>query len=298
MATDLHHLMYKLSLIVLSVFILLIGCADKRMRIISDDIPLNMYDLEEIRSGVDQSKKFKKDVVFIEDEVITEYINKVGKSIAEVSERPNLPWQFVVVDEPRVEAFAFPGGYIYISTGLFSFIDSEAELAAVLAHEVGHTAALRYQPGKKPKKFQISKVAQMGLGAAGGYIGPAAGAASSALSGLEVSSSYVKQRFSKSAEVEADGRAMEYLLKLGYPAEAVIKYNEKLATIPIDDLPKFIHFFNAHPPSEYRVHEAKENLNRFKEMPAAMRWGTEYHRVRVAYLYYEVQGHEGETKAG
>ncbi len=286
--------MPKLLIFILSIFILLVGCADKRMRIISDNIPLNIYDLEEIRSGVDQSKKFKEDVTFIEDEIINDYVTKVGTDIAKISERPNIPWQFFVIEEPRVEAFAFPGGYIYISTGLFSFIDSEAELAAVLAHEVGHTTALRYQSGKKSKKFKINKIAKIGLGAAGGFMGSAAGVASSALSGIEVSSPYLKQKFSKSAEIEADGRAMTYLSKLGYPAEAVIKYNEKLATIPINDLPNFIHFFNAHPPSEYRVSEAKDNLNRFTEMPTTVRWGKEYHRVRVAYLYYEVQGHEGE----
>lgn len=285
-------------LLILSTFIVLIGCTDKRMRIISDDIPLNIYDLEEIRSGVDQSKQFEKDASFIEDEIINDYITKVGKSVANISERPNLPWQFFIIEEPRVEAFAFPGGYIYISTGLFSFIDSEAELAAVLAHEIGHTTALRYQVGKKSKKFKINKIARLGLTATGGYLGSAAGAASNMLSGLEVSSPYVKQRFSKSAEVEADGRAMSYLSKLGYPSEAVVKYNEKLATIPINNLPKFIHFFNAHPPSEYRIHEAKKNLNCFIKRSESVQWGQEYHRVRVDYLYYEVQGHEGETKAG
>ncbi|TDI97010.1 MAG: hypothetical protein E2O29_01885 [Deltaproteobacteria bacterium] len=286
--------MRMLLLVMLIVSFLLLGCTDKRMRIISDDIPLNMYDLEEIRSGVDQSKQFKKDVVFIEDEIINDYVTKVGKDIARISERPHLPWQFFVIKEPRVEAFAFPGGYIYISTGLFSFIDSKAELAAVLAHEIGHTTALRYQSGKKGKKFKINKIAKIGLSATGGYLGSAAGAASGMLSGFEVSSPYIKQQFSKSAEVEADGRAMNYLSKLGYPAEAVIKYNEKLATIPIDKLPDFIHFFSAHPPSQFRVYEAKENFNRFMEVSESNKWGKEYHRVRVDYLYYEVQGHGGE----
>ena len=238
------------------------GCADKKDRILSSAIPLNTYDLEEIRSGADSHKELAKTQKFIENEKINGYINNIGRRLASVSERPHLPWQFFLMDnDEQCEAYALPGGYIYLSSGLFRFIESEAELAAVLAHEVGHTSAYRYQKREKSKKVKFGRLAMLGAGAAGGAIGgPAGSAAGSLLSGIEMSSPYIKQQFSKDAEAEADGRAMNYLRRLGYPPEAVVSYNKRLASTPIDSLPIFIHFFNAHPPSDFRVHKAIENL--------------------------------------
>ncbi|MBI4430377.1 MAG: M48 family metalloprotease [Candidatus Omnitrophica bacterium] len=238
------------------------GCADKKSRLLSTNIPLNMYDLEEIRSGADSHKELIKTQKLIDHAEINAYISDVGRKLASVSERPHMPWQFFLIDnDSTCEAYALPGGYIYLSSGLFRFIQSEAELAAVLAHEVGHTSAYRYQKREESKKVRFGRLAKMGAGAAGGAIGgPAGGAASSILSGIEMSSPYIKQQFSKNAEAEADGRAMQYLQHLGYPSGAVVSYNKRLASIPIDSLPVFIHFFNAHPPSDYRVQKAVENL--------------------------------------
>lgn len=287
----------RVFIILCATLLAVSGCADKKMRVISSDIPLNIYDLEEIRSGVDAHKKYMEQVKFIQDETVNAYIRDIGRKLAKVCERPFLPWRvFVIDDKDEYDAFAHPGGHIYITSGLFSFVESEAELAAVIAHEVGHTSAYRYHNKETSKKIQFAKAIRMGAGAAGGFAGPAGDAVSSVLSGIEVSSPYLRQQFSKNAEAEADGRAMNYLTKLGYPPEAVVNYNRRLASTPIDTIPKFVHFFNAHPPSEFRVNKAAENLKGFSSKAqdgSEYYWGAEQHREMTLRLFPEK---DSETK--
>src|SRR4030095_6642550 len=75
------------------------------------------------------------------DAALQEYVTGIGMKMAKISERPNLPWRFNVVDVPAVNAFAIPGGSIYITRGIMPFLDTEAELAGVLGHEIGHVTA-------------------------------------------------------------------------------------------------------------------------------------------------------------
>jgi len=266
------------------ILLIFSGCADKKSRLLSEKIPLNVYDLEEIRAGVDAHKDFLKTYKLIENEKISAYMNDIGQRLASVSERPYLPWRFYLVDnDSSCDAFALPGGNIYISSGLFRFIESEAELAAVIAHEVGHTSAYRYHNRGDSKGMRFGKLAKIGAGAAGGLIGgPAGGAAGSILSGIDMGSPYLKQQFSKDAEAEADGRAMHYLKRLGYPPAAIVSYNKRLASTPIATLPVFIQFFNAHPPSDFRVHKAIENLQKIsnnKEPEITMYTNDRHHEM-------------------
>ena len=75
------------------------------------------------------------------DPELQQYVSDIGLRLAKLSERPNLPWQFTVVDQPAINAFALPGGFIYITRGILPFLDDEAELAGVLGHEIGHVTA-------------------------------------------------------------------------------------------------------------------------------------------------------------
>ena len=75
------------------------------------------------------------------DPELQKYVSDIGLRLAKLSERPNLPWQFTVVDQPAINAFALPGGFIYVTRGILPFLDDEAELAGVLGHEIGHVTA-------------------------------------------------------------------------------------------------------------------------------------------------------------
>jgi predicted Zn-dependent protease len=100
-----------------------------------------MSEQQEIQLGRDNDQEVRKQMGLYKDPEIQRYVNDVGQRLARASHRPNLPWTFAVVDSPAVNAFALPGGYIYITRGIMPFLRDEAELAAVLGHEVGHVDA-------------------------------------------------------------------------------------------------------------------------------------------------------------
>ena len=100
-----------------------------------------MSEAQEIQIGKEMDVEVRRQMGLYEDAGLQRYVEEVGMRLARASERPNLPWHFVVVDAPAVNAFALPGGYIYLTRGILPFLDNEAELAGVLGHEVGHVTA-------------------------------------------------------------------------------------------------------------------------------------------------------------
>ena len=100
-----------------------------------------MSEAQEISIGQEQDLEVKKEMGIYNDPALQEYVSNLGLKLAKLSERPMLPWHFTVVDQPAINAFALPGGYIYITRGILPFLDNEAELAGVLGHEIGHVTA-------------------------------------------------------------------------------------------------------------------------------------------------------------
>jgi predicted Zn-dependent protease len=116
---------------------------------------------QEIQMGKEADQQIVASMGLYEDPQLQSYVEALGKDMASKSERPNLPWTFRVIDDPVVNAFALPGGFIYVTRGILSHLNSEAELAGVLGHEIGHVTA-------KHSVSQISKqqLAQIGFGVA------------------------------------------------------------------------------------------------------------------------------------
>src|SRR5437773_1690500 len=100
-----------------------------------------MSEDQEIAIGRQQDAEVRRQMGVYDDGTLQQYVSDVGLRLARESERPNLPWQFTVIDVPAINAFALPGGYIYITRGLMAFVDDEAQLASVLGHEIGHVTA-------------------------------------------------------------------------------------------------------------------------------------------------------------
>jgi predicted Zn-dependent protease len=100
-----------------------------------------MSEAQEISIGQEQDLEVKKEMGIYNDPALQEYVSNIGLQLAKLSERPTLPWHFTVLDQPAINAFALPGGYIYITRGILPFLDNEAELAGVLGHEIGHVTA-------------------------------------------------------------------------------------------------------------------------------------------------------------
>jgi predicted Zn-dependent protease len=100
-----------------------------------------MSESQEIAMGRDADAQVRAEMGVYNDPELAKYVSDIGLSLAKLSERPALPWQFTVVDQPAINAFALPGGFIYITRGILPFLDDEAELAGVLGHEIGHVTA-------------------------------------------------------------------------------------------------------------------------------------------------------------
>jgi predicted Zn-dependent protease len=100
-----------------------------------------MSEAQEIEIGRQMDAEVRREMGVYSDPDLQRYVESIGMRLARASERPNLPWHFALIDEPAVNAFALPGGYIYLTRGILPFLDNEAELAGVLGHEIGHVTA-------------------------------------------------------------------------------------------------------------------------------------------------------------
>ncbi|MES2124992.1 MAG: M48 family metalloprotease [Gemmatimonadota bacterium] len=164
---------------------------------------------QEIEMGRGELARAKQETGFIADAALEQYVASIGKQMAAASERPNLPWEFHVLDDPMVNAFAAPGGFVFVTRGILTYLNSEAELAAVLGHEIGHVTA-------KHTVAMISQqqLAQVGL-IAGSIAAPdAANGIAGQIAGAATSLYFLK--FSRNDESQADQLGHRYSLMQGY----------------------------------------------------------------------------------
>jgi predicted Zn-dependent protease len=162
---------------------------------------------QEIQMGQQGAKEVEQSIGFYKDPAVNAYVADIGKRMAAVSERPNLPWEFHVVDDAAVNAFAIPGGFIYVTRGLMSSINTEAELATVIGHEIAHVT-------NRHSVQQISKsqLAQLGLGI--GSILSSDIAKFGQLAGAGLGLLFLK--YGRDAENQADQGGFRYALGQNY----------------------------------------------------------------------------------
>lgn len=162
---------------------------------------------QEVRLGAEAAREIESSIGVVDDAGLQAYVQRVGARLASESERPDLPWSFKVLDDPTPNAFALPGGYIYVTRGMLSLMDSEAELAAVLGHEIGHVTARH-----AVEQISRQQVAQVGLGL-GSILFPEVRAVGGLLgTGLQL----LFLEHSRDDEREADQLGFTYALAEGY----------------------------------------------------------------------------------
>ena len=152
------------------------------------------------------------------DRRVQDYVTRVGRALAQVTETPNVSFTFTVLDSPSINAFALPGGYVYVTRGLLALASDEAELTGVLAHEIGHVTA-------RHSAQRYSQQVVAGLGAA--VVGAITGSDDIADS-VSFSAAAVLQGYSRDQEFEADTLGMRYLGRAGYALDAMAGLLAKL----------------------------------------------------------------------
>jgi predicted Zn-dependent protease len=162
---------------------------------------------QEIQMGREAAASVRSTLGFVDDQSLQAYVQQIGKREAAISQRPNLPWEFHVVDDPSPNAFALPGGFIYVTRGMMNLMTSEAQLVGVLGHEIGHVTA-------RDSVNQLSKqqLAQLGLGLGGIFFPQVRPFGSLAGAGLDL----LFLKYSRDDEREADELGFEYMRKRGY----------------------------------------------------------------------------------
>lgn len=168
---------------------------------------------QEIDMGKQGAADVAQSIGLYQDAAVQAYVSRLGLTLAARTERPNLPWQYQVVDDPAVNAFALPGGYIFVTRGLLTHITNEAELATVLGHESGHVAARH-----SVQQISREQVAQLGLGI-GSILSPTV-AKYGQVAGAGLSVLFLK--FSRDDETQADQLGFRYALADGFDVRQMV----------------------------------------------------------------------------
>jgi predicted Zn-dependent protease len=163
---------------------------------------------QEIAMGREAAEQITQQIGLYPDDELQSYVSRLGKQLAAESERPNLPWTFRVVDDPSVNAFALPGGFIFVTRGLLSHMTSEAELVSVLGHEIGHVTGRH-----SVEQLSKAQLAQVGL-VAGMILSPELASGYGDLANTGLSLLFLK--YGRDDEREADDLGLRYMVGEGY----------------------------------------------------------------------------------
>jgi predicted Zn-dependent protease len=215
---------------------------------------------QEIQMGQQAAQDVAQSIGLYKDAKVESYVANLGKRMAASSERPNLPWEFHVVDDASVNAFALPGGFIYVTRGLLASINDEAELATVVGHEIGHVT-------NRHSVQQISKaqLAQLGLGIGSILSSDIARFGQLASAGLQV----LFLKYSRDAENQADQAGFRYALNQNYDVREMTNVFETLNRIgEASGGGKLPEWLATHPNPENRIEHIEQMLDTLSRDPS------------------------------
>jgi predicted Zn-dependent protease len=248
----------RVTLIALGLFGLLLWAASCAVNPVSGQRELMLLsESDEIQLGGQADAGVVQQFGIYDDRRLNAYVKDLGQRIGKVSHRPHLTYHFKVLDVSVVNAFAVPGGYVYFTRGILATLNSEAELAGVLGHEIGHITARH-----SAQQISRAQLAQMGM-AVGSIISPEFRALSG-LTGMGVQMLFLK--FSRDNERQADDLGVEYASKVGYDASQMATFFETLERMhPHADKSGLPGWFSTHPNPEDREKVVRERSREWQQ---------------------------------
>ena len=229
-----------------------------------------MSEPQEVQIGGEQDAQIRREMGVYADPALQQYVSEIGLRLARASERPDLPWHFTVVDVAAVNAFALPGGYIYITRGLLPFLEDEAQLAGVLGHEIGHVTA-------RHAAQQYSRAMSAGLGLLLGslFVPEARPFAEAGETGLGL----LFLKYGRDDEVQADALGVRYAARAGWDPAAVPQMLATLGRIEeASDRKGVPNWLSTHPSPDNRVQRVQAVVDQ------AERGATRFAADRAGYL--------------
>jgi predicted Zn-dependent protease len=213
----------------------------------------NWYSLEkEIRMGKEYAMQVEQSVKLMQDPVVNEYVNRIGQNLVRNSDA-KVPFTIKVIDSDEINAFALPGGFFYVNSGLVLAADNESEMAGVMAHEISHVCARHAT--RQMTRAQLANFASIPLIFVGGGIGYAVASAASLALPLTFLS------FSRGFEAEADYLGVEYMYKAGYDPESFIAFFEKIQAKEKKKPGSLAKAFATHPQTPDRIAKSQQEIN-------------------------------------
>jgi len=213
---------------------------------------INFISLDkEIAMGRQLAAEIERQVKLIEDPTINEYVNRVGQNLVRNSDA-KVPFTIKVVESDEINAFALPGGFFYVNSGLILAADDESELAGVMAHEIAHVAARHgTEQASKAELINFASIPLIFMGGVGGF-------ALRQAAGFLIPMQFLQ--FSRKDESEADYLGLQYLYKTGYDPGAAVSFFEKLQAKESAKPGSVSKMFSTHPPTGDRIEMSKKNI--------------------------------------
>lgn len=213
----------------------------------------NWYSLEkQIAMGKSYAAQVEQSSKLIKDPTITEYVNRLGQNLVRNSDA-QVPFTIKVIDSNDINAFALPGGFFYVDSGLILAADDEAELAGVMAHEIAHVAACH--AARQNTRGELMNLVSIPLIFVGGPLGYAA----QNIASLALPLGFLK--FSRGFEAQADYLGVQYMYKAGYDPEALTAFFEKVEALEKKKPGILAKSFSTHPQTPKRIEKTQDEIN-------------------------------------
>lgn len=212
----------------------------------------NWYSLDrQMAMGKQYAAEIESTSRLVKDPAIVEYVNRIGQNLVRNSDS-QVPFTIKVIESDDVNAFALPGGYFYVDTGLILAADNEAELAGVMAHEIAHVAACH--AARSRTRGQLMNMASLPLMLVGGPVGYAA------YEGLAIATPLTFFKFSRKFEAEADFLGVQYMYKAGYDPQALTSFFEKVKAMEKRHESPVAKAFRTHPQTPDRIAKTQHEI--------------------------------------
>ena len=286
-----HNGLQQSTVILLALSLVgLAGCAknpvtgERQLALISES--------QEVALGRQANKEVTAQYGTVDDPSLQRYFSDVGQKIAAISDRPDLPWHFAVVDDPVVNAFALPGGFVYFARGILPYMNNEAEMAGVLGHEIGHVAA-------RHAVTQASKAELFSLGLGLGSILSPTFQQFSGLAQQGVGLLFLK--YSRDDESQADRIGVRYMYKAGYDPRELSDFFtvfQKLEEQSKGSLPTWLSTHPAPPDRIQRTHQLAAQLVSESGGSSSLQVGRNQFLQQIDGLVYGENPREGFTQDG
>ncbi len=233
---------------------------------------LTLYSIDkEVAIGRQLASEVDRGSKIVTDPFINEFVNRIGQNIVLHSDA-KVPFTIKVIDSNEVNAFALPGGFLYVNRGLLEAADNEAEVAGVLAHEIAHVAARHgIEQASKGEILNWASIPLIFFGGLGGYI-------VQQVAGIALPLTFLK--FSRGAEKEADRLGAQYMWASGYDPNALVTFFEKLQVKDKKKPGKLAKVFSTHPMTGDRIQEVQNLINRFPDKNEYQVSSSEFKNVR------------------